>query len=102
LSSSSFTFLQHVARLYAETLDQQLGAGPPQGIIDDDQLIWLGILCSNPQVLRPMRCDIPLLPYAAYCGIVGEKPCMTWRRYNCPVMYLSLEYQPEDWAVSVL
>lgn len=94
--------LQRVARLYAEVLDSQLGDGPPSGMIDDDQLVWFGILCAHPNVLRPMRCDIPLLPYAAYCGIVGEQPCMTWRRYNCPAMYLSAEYEPEDWATSVL
>jgi hypothetical protein len=48
---AKFSFsLQYVARLYSEILDQQLGSGPPDGFIDDDQLIWLGILCAHPQV----------------------------------------------------
>ena len=62
--------VQHVARLYADTLQQQvtcdclvtcddcvtlqqLGEGPPGGMIDDDQLIWLGILCARPATSGP-------------------------------------------------
>ena len=62
--------VQHVARLYADTLQQQvtcdclvtcddcvtlqqLGEGPPGGMIDDDQLIWLGILCALPATSGP-------------------------------------------------
>lgn len=88
--------VQHVARLYEGILDQQLAAGPPEGIIHDDQLIWLGVLCLYPQVLRPLSCVVPLLQHAAYCGIFGDQSCMTLRRFHCPAMFLSAQYEPEE------
>jgi len=67
---------------YHEVLDEHM----ERRIMDDDQLIWFDVWCRWPDLIRTITCPTPLIPFGLYCHVVGQQPCMTHRRYNCPAI----------------